>query len=109
MLVPELFIIVAANELSTGLVVSHLLRGALELRYIVEEIEREEDHGGDDPLECKNGKQDILVPMLSSDLFEQGLDFVLLLLYHSLGVIHLYKDKLTQLVDIQRFKIYIQG
>jgi hypothetical protein len=39
MLVPKLFIVIATYILSTGFVVCHFLRGALELWDIVEEIE----------------------------------------------------------------------
>lgn len=88
MLVPEVLTIIAADEISAGLVVGHLLGGAFEFRSVIEKVEGEKNHGGDDPLEGEYEKEEVLVPVLPSDLPQQGLDLVLLLLNHWLAAIH---------------------
>jgi hypothetical protein len=77
MIIPELLIIVAANKFLAGLIVRHFCFGALEFRDIVEEVEREEDHGCDKPFQCEDQEQTKLVLILSTYSLEQTLDLVL--------------------------------
>jgi len=53
MVLPELLIVVAADEIFTSVVISHFCICASELGDKVEEVQREKYHGCDQPFQGK--------------------------------------------------------
>jgi hypothetical protein len=78
MIVPHLLVIVAADKCFASLVVGHLLCGALEVRNIVEEVKRKENHGCNQPLEGEDDEEQKLVSVLASNPAKKDLYLVFL-------------------------------
>ncbi len=66
MIIPKLLVIIAANKALAGIIIGHFPGLALEWRNIIEKIEREEYHGCNNPFECEDEKEKILISVLSS-------------------------------------------
>lgn len=75
---PELLICMRADVVLAAFIAYHLLLRADEVGDDVEEVEREEQHGSDDPLCSKVPEQSILVTMLPSCPSKQPLQSVFL-------------------------------
>lgn len=53
---PKSLIVSATDEVFTSIIPFHFLWCAFEVWYDVEKVEREKNHSGDNPLECKRTK-----------------------------------------------------
>lgn len=89
MVVPELLVVVATDEGLAGLVVGHLLLCALEIRDVIEKVQREQDHGCNKPLECKDDKEKKLISILTSYSAKKDLYFILLGCEHKIVTTHI--------------------
>lgn len=88
MFIPEILIFYAANKVRATVIAYPFFIKTVKVWDVVEEVERKEDHGCDDPLEGEYGKKKILVPFFTTYLFEQQLHLVLLLVNQLFSAVH---------------------
>jgi hypothetical protein len=89
MVVPKLLTVIAADEFFAGLVVSHFFLGALKLGNVVEEVQREENHGCEEPLKSEDEEEEYLIPILASYTSQQAFNFIFLCSQHTLVTAHI--------------------